>query len=232
VCPVVVPENGDKQQHHHHHHDHHNVANRLHQPYLCYHHHRIQTKIVNAVIVIIMVSIARISVGSSVSVFSARMSMHAAMARLFVLLAVCISLYTARQQIASAQPAAPAQPAASAQPVLSSMPPKRKRIVLAKRGKHSSTPPKRKRTALDMRGKHHISQRGLAHVCKDITLFGMVKSTSPRTMQRNRSALANRMTPFGTLIQEKKTRDEKRRYHEDTIPAPRGDAVGVLRREH
>ena len=157
------------------------------------------------------------------------MSMHAAMARLFVLLAVCISLYTARQHIASAQPAAPAQPVATAH-VLSSMPPKRKRIVLAMRGK-SSTPPKRKRTALDMRGKHHISQRGLAHVCKDIKLFGMVKSTSPRTMQRNRSALANRMTPFGTLIQEKKTRDEKGRYHEDTIPAPRGDAMGMLRRK-
>ena len=113
----MVLEHGDKQQHHHHHHDHHNVANRLHQPYLCYHHHhRIQTKIVNAVIVIIMVIIARISFGSSVSVFSARMSMHAAMARLFVLLAVCISLYTARQRLH--QPSRPHQPNRLHQPNL------------------------------------------------------------------------------------------------------------------
>jgi len=175
------------------------VAKRLHQPNLCYHHHhhRIQTNIINAVIVVIMVIIARISFGSSVSVFSARMSMHAAMPRMFALLAVCFSLYAAGQQIASAQPAA------SAQSVLSSMPPKRKRTVLGMRGNHSSTPPERKRTVLDIRGKHYVSQRALSHICKDIKDKGMVKATSPPTMLRNRKALANRDTPFGKLIQER-----------------------------
>ena len=83
------------------------------------------------------------------------------------------------------------------------MPPKRKRTVLAMRGKPSSTPPKSKRTALDMRGKHHVSQRALSHICKDVKTNGMVKATSPRTMMRNRSALASRDTPFGKRIQER-----------------------------
>ena len=102
------------------------------------------------------------------------------MTRIFALLAFCIAL-----SIASVQQAV------SAQPVLSNMP----------KGKEAK--PKRKRTALDMRGKHHVSQRALSHICKDIKLKGMVKATSPRTQGRNRSALANRDTPFGKLIQER-----------------------------
>ena len=120
-----------------------------------------------------------------------------AMKRMFALLAVCISL-----QIASVQPASVAQPAELAQPILSSMPPKRKRIVLAMRGKSSSTPPKRKRTTLDMRGNKHVTQAALSHICKDIERNGLVKATSARTMRRNRSAVANQDTPFGKLIQE------------------------------
>ena len=116
---------------------------------------------------------------------------------MFALLAVCISL-----QIASVQPASVTQPAELAQPILSSMPPKRKRIVLAMRGKSSSTPPKRKRTTLDMRGNKHVSQAALSHICKDIERNGLVKATSARTMRRNRSAVSNQDTPFGKLIQE------------------------------
>ena len=131
------------------------------------------------------------------NIVSARMPMHVAMTRGSALLAVCISL-----QIASVQPASVAQPAESAQPILSSMPPKRKRSVLAMRGKSSSTPPKRKRTTLDMRGNKHVTQAALSHICKDIERNGMVKATSARTMRRNRSAVANQDTPFGKLIQE------------------------------
>ena len=119
------------------------------------------------------------------------------MKRMFALLAVCISL-----QIASVQPASVTQPAELAQPILPSMPPKRKRIVLAMRGKSSSTPPKRKRTTLDMRGNKHVTQAALSHICKDIERNGLVKATSARTMRRNRSAVSNQDTPFGKLIQE------------------------------
>ena len=125
------------------------------------------------------------------------------MARMFAVLAVCISLFTAGQQIASVQPASLAQPALSAQPVLSSMPPKRKQTGSAMRGKPSSTTPNRKRTTLDLRGNHHVSQRALHHVCKDIEVNGIIKATSPRTMRRNRNARANQVTPFGKLIQER-----------------------------
>ena len=117
----------------------------------------------------------------TVSTMNARMPMHSPMARIFALLAFCIV----------AQPTAPVQPVVSAQPVLSSMP------------KAKEAKPKHKQTALDMRGKHHVSQRALSHICKDIKLKGMVKATSPRTMMRNRSALANRDTPIGKLIQER-----------------------------
>ena len=111
--------------------------------------------------------------------------MHAAMARIFALLAFCTGLSTQAQPIASAQSAAPAQP------VLSSMP------------KKNGAKPTRKRSVLEMRGKHYVSQKALSHICKDIKLNGMVKATSPRTMLRNRKALANQETPFGTLIQER-----------------------------
>ena len=84
--------------------------------------------------------------------------MHVAMARMFALLAVCISLYALTQPIASVQPAA------SAQPVFSSMP------------KGNGAKPKSKRTALDMWGKRYVSQRALSHICKDIKLKGMVKA--------------------------------------------------------
>ena len=126
----------------------------------------------------------RISFGSmsAPGMYSARMPMHATMARIFALLAFCITLYTRAQPIASVQQAV------SAQPVLSSMP------------KAKEAKPKHKRTALDMRGKHHVSQKALSHICKNIKLKGMVKATSPRTMSRNRHALTNRDTPFGKLI--------------------------------
>ena len=151
--------------------------------------------------------------------------MHAAMARTFVLLAVCITLYAAGQQIASAQPAA------AAQPVLSSMPPKRKGSMLAMRGKHSNTPPKRKRTALDVRGNHHVTQRALSLILKNVKSKGMVKATSPRSMTRTRHALACQDTPFGKLIQERSLATKKRRRHENTIPAPRGNVMGMLQRQ-
>ena len=108
---------------------------------------------------------------------------HVAMARIFALLGLCITLY--------ARATASAQPAGAARPVLSSMP------------KDNGAKPKRKRTVLDMRGKHYLSQRGLSHVCTNIKTHGMVKATSPRTMMRNRSASTNRVTPFGKLIQER-----------------------------
>ena len=108
---------------------------------------------------------------------------HVAMARIFALLGLCITLY--------ARATASAQPAAAARPVLSSM------------AKDNGAKPKRKRTVLDMRGKHYVSQRGLSHICTDIKTKGMVKATSPRTMMRNRSASTNRLTPFCKLIQER-----------------------------
>jgi Tfp pilus assembly major pilin PilA len=131
------------------------------------------------------------------NVVSARMPMHAAMARTFVLLAVCITLYATGQQIASTQPAA------AAQPVLSSMPPKCKGSKKAMRGKHSNTPPKRKRTALDVRGNHHVTQRALSFILKNVKSKGNVNATSPRSMLRARQAISCRDTPFGKLIQER-----------------------------
>ena len=71
------------------------------------------------------------------------------------------------------------------------------------RGKPSSAPAHSKRTTLDLRGKHHINQRALAHVCKDIRAYGLVKAISARTMMRNRGALVSRGTPCGKLIQER-----------------------------
>lgn len=111
--------------------------------------------------------------------------MHAAMARIFALLAFCTGLSTQAQPIASGLPAAPAPP------------------VFASMGKKNGAKAVKQRTTLDMRGSHYVSQRALSHVCKDIKLNGMVKATSPRTMLRNRKALANQETPFGTLMQER-----------------------------
>ena len=158
--------------------------------------------------------------------------MHAAMTRVSALLAVCISLYTAGQQIASVQPASFAQPALSAQPVLSNMPPKRKTNVLGMRGKPSSTPAHRKRTTLDVRGKHRVSQRAVEHICKDIKLKGNVTAQSRRSMLRNREARANQDTPFGKLIQEQSLVTKKRRTHQNSIPTPSGYVMGLLPRKH
>ena len=79
------------------------------------------------------------------------------------------------------------------------------------RGKPSSAPAHSKRTTLDLRGKRHINQRALAHVCKDIRAYGLVKAISARTMMRNRGARANQDTPFGTLIQEQRLVTKKGR---------------------
>ena len=57
------------------------------------------------------------------------------------------------------------------------------------------------RNVLDLRGSHHVTQRALAHICKDIKNNGMVGAASRRTMHRERTAFANQMTPFGKLIQ-------------------------------
>ena len=64
--------------------------------------------------------------------------------------------------------------------------------------------PKRQRTILDLRGTHHVSQRALAHICGEIKTHGMVQAISRRTMLRTRRDFANRDTPFGKLIQERK----------------------------
>ena len=60
-----------------------------------------------------------------------------------------------------------------------------------------------KRTTLDIHGSHHVTQRALAHVCKDIKDRGMPTATSRRAMHRHRRGFANQHTPFGKLIQEK-----------------------------
>ena len=57
------------------------------------------------------------------------------------------------------------------------------------------------RTVLNIHGSHHVTQRALAHICKDIKNKGMVGAASRRTMHRERTAFANQMTPFGKLIQ-------------------------------
>ena len=57
------------------------------------------------------------------------------------------------------------------------------------------------RTILNIKGKHHVTQRALAHICKDIQEHGMVASTSRSTIQRERSKFAKQSTPYGTLIQ-------------------------------
>ena len=98
------------------------------------------------------------------------------MMRIFTLIAFCTALSTAAVQF---------------QLIFSSMPGK------------TGAKPTRTRTALDLRGTHHVSQRALTHICKNIKLKGMVNAISPRTQRRNRSALANRVTPFGKLIQER-----------------------------
>ena len=98
------------------------------------------------------------------------------MMRIFTLIAFCTALSTAAVQF---------------QLIFSSMPGKK------------GAKPTRTRTALDLRGTHHVSQRALTHICKNIKLKGMVNAISPRTQRRNRSALANRVTPFGKLIQER-----------------------------
>ena len=59
------------------------------------------------------------------------------------------------------------------------------------------------RTVLDLRGQHHVTQRALAHICKDIQQHGMVEATSRRTIQRHRQEFARQITPFGKLIQER-----------------------------
>ena len=61
-----------------------------------------------------------------------------------------------------------------------------------------------KRTVLDIHGPQHVTQRALAHICKDIKDRGMVNATSRRTMHRHRNGFANQITPFGTLIQARK----------------------------
>ena len=57
------------------------------------------------------------------------------------------------------------------------------------------------RTVLNIHGSHHVTQRALAHICKDIKNNGMVGAARRRTMHRERTAFANQMTPFGKLIQ-------------------------------
>ena len=57
------------------------------------------------------------------------------------------------------------------------------------------------RTVLNSHGPHHVTQRALAHICKDIKNNGMVGAASRRTMHRERTAFANQMIPLGKLIQ-------------------------------
>ena len=59
------------------------------------------------------------------------------------------------------------------------------------------------RNVLDLRGSHHVTQRALAHIAKDIKERGMVQATSRTTRQRNRKKIANQVTPFGKLVQER-----------------------------
>ena len=70
-------------------------------------------------------------------------------------------------------------------------------------GKRHVAKPKPKQTVLDHRGDHYVSARALAHICKDIRLHGLAGATGRTTIRRNRSAFANRKTPFGKLIQER-----------------------------
>ena len=66
-----------------------------------------------------------------------------------------------------------------------------------------------KRTVLNIHGSHHVTQRALAHICKDIKTHGMVAAASRRTMHRERTEFANQSTPFGKLIQELQLKTHK-----------------------
>ena len=56
------------------------------------------------------------------------------------------------------------------------------------------------RTVLNSHGSHHVTQRAMAHICKDIKDHGMVAAASRRTMHRHRTTFANQR--HGKLIQE------------------------------
>ena len=56
------------------------------------------------------------------------------------------------------------------------------------------------RTVLNSHGPHHVTQRALAHICKDIKDHGMVAAASRRTMHRHRTTFANQR--HGKLTQE------------------------------
>ena len=63
---------------------------------------------------------------------------------------------------------------------------------------------KRQRTCLDLRGGHHVSARALVTVAKQIRLHGLPDAISRTTVHRQRAAFANRDTPFGKLVHERK----------------------------